>query len=122
MLQTKALNRHGNKKQTPGLSRSNRMTAAQFKQSALADTAPPAGLTPELRALWFAKKDRWDEAHDIAQEISTPDGSWIHALLHLIEGDTGNAGYWYARAGRPARAAGDIDAEWDRIAAHLCGD
>ncbi len=97
------------------------MTAAQLRQSALAERGPPADLTPELRALWFTKAGRWDEAHGIAQDIETPDGSWIHALLHLIEGDTGNAGYWYARAGRPVRGAREIDDEWDRIAAHLCG-
>ena len=97
------------------------MTAAQLRQSALAESEPPAVLTPELRALWFAKTGRWDEAHGIAQDIETPDGSWIHALLHLIEGDTGNAGYWYARAGRPVRGTREIDDEWYRIAAHLCG-
>jgi hypothetical protein len=98
------------------------MTAAQLKSSAAADGEPPAGLTPELRALWLTKAGRWDEAHHIAQDIETPDGSWIHALLHLIEGDTGNAGYWYARAGRPARRREEIDTEWDRIAAYLCGE
>ena len=97
------------------------MTAAALKESAAAGTEPPAGLTPELRALWFTKANRWEDAHNVAQDIHTPDGSWIHALLHLIEGDIGNAGYWYARAGRPARRPGEIDAEWDRIAAHLCG-
>ena len=98
------------------------MTAEALKQSALADPAPPAGLTPELHALWLVKKDRWEEAHNIAQDIHTRDGSWIHALLHLIEGDTGNAGYWFARASRPACGVHDIDDEWDRIAAHLCGE
>ena len=98
------------------------MTAAQLRHSAATDAAPPAGLSPELQTLWLAKKDRWEEAHNIAQEIQSPDGSWIHALLHLIEGDTGNAGYWYARAGRPRRDVSEIDAEWDRIAAHLCGE
>lgn len=97
------------------------MTAAALKESAAADASPPPGLTPEMRALWFTKADRWDEAHGIAQDIHTPDGSWLHALLHLIEGDIGNAGYWYARAGRPARRREEIDAEWDRLAAHLCG-
>ncbi len=97
------------------------MTAAELNESAGRDATPPAALTPELTALWLAKKGRWHEAHEIAQEIHTADGSWIHALLHLIEGDTSNAGYWYARAGRPARGIRDIDAEWDRIATHLCG-
>lgn len=95
------------------------MTAAQFKQSAATGTAPPDGLSPELRALWLARND-WHAAHNIAQDIHTPDGSWIHALLHLIEGDTANAHYWYARAGRPACGLKEIDAEWDRLAAHLC--
>ena len=96
------------------------MTVAELAESCRRDGAPPETLTPELTALWLTKKGRWEEAHEIAQEIHTADGSWIHALLHLIEGDTGNAGYWYARAGRPARGIRDIDAEWDRIAEHLC--
>lgn len=97
------------------------MTASELKQSAATDPQPPAGLSPELTALWLAKKDRWEEAHQVAQDIHSRDGSWIHALLHLIEGDTGNAGYWYARAGRPARGLHETGAEWDRIAEHLCG-
>lgn len=97
------------------------MTAAQLKESAAAEATPPPELSPELLSLWLVKKDRWEEAHDIAQDIHTRDGSWIHALLHLIEGDTGNAGYWFARAGRESRSLKEIDTEWDRIAAHLCG-
>ena len=97
------------------------MTAAELRNSAAVDAAPPGELTPELHSLWLAKKGHWEAAHQIAQDIHTPDGSWIHALLHLIEGDTANAGYWYARAGRKPRTGSEIDAEWDRIAAHLCG-
>ncbi len=97
------------------------MTAAALKESALSDATPPPGISQELLSLWFAKKDRWEDAHNIAQDIHTRDGSWIHALLHLIEGDTGNAGYWYARAGREPRGMKEIDAEWERIATHLCG-
>lgn len=97
------------------------MTASELKASAANPTVLPPGLTPEQQALWLAKAGRWDEAHGIAQDIETTTGSWIHALLHLIEGDTGNAGYWYARAGRPARGRDEIDAEWDRIATAVCG-
>ena len=92
------------------------MTPQSLRASAETDPAPPAGLSAEARALWLAKAGRWEEAHDIAQDIHTPDGSWIHALLHLIEGDTGNAGYWFARAGRPAAGISAIDAEWEKIA------
>lgn len=98
------------------------MTVWDLKQSAETDPEPPAGLSPELRALWFAKANRWDEAHRIAQDIDTPEGSWIHALLHLIEGDIGNARYWFVRAGRSPVGVADIDREWERVAARLLAD
>jgi hypothetical protein len=92
------------------------MTAADLAASTQRDTQPPADLTPEATALWHAKKGNWEEAHNIAQDIHTPTGSWIHALLHLIEGDVGNAGYWYAKARKPTRGLAEIDAEWNTIA------
>ena len=97
------------------------MTAAELAASASNDPAPPKNLSPEQAALWHAKKGDWDRAHDIAQDIPSAMGSWIHALLHLIEGDIGNAGYWFARAGKPARSRHEIDALWDEIAAQLPG-
>lgn len=81
----------------------------------MGDAEPPAGLSPELLALWLAKKDRWDEAHDVAQAIDTPLGSRIHGLLHAIEGDLGNAGYWYRRAKCPAIGREGVDQEWGNI-------
>jgi hypothetical protein len=97
------------------------MTPTDLAASALRESSPPVGLTPEALALWHAKKGNWHEAHEIAQEIHTPMGSWIHALLHLIEGDTGNAGYWYAKARKPARGLGEIDDEWQAIAEEVLG-
>jgi hypothetical protein len=29
------------------------------------------------------------------------EAAWVHTCLHRQEGDLGNAGYWYGRAGRP---------------------
>ena len=88
------------------------MTFEEFAQSVENDDQPPEPLSAELKALWLTRKDCWDEAHDIAQDIDTPMGSWIHGLLHLIEGDLGNAGYWYRRAGKPAGSPERIDEEW----------
>ena len=77
---------------------------------------PPDGMTQELLSLWLAKKGRWDDAHDMAQAIDTPTGSWIHAYLHRVEGDLGNAGYWYRRADKPSKSTGDgLDDEWREI-------
>ena len=98
-------------------------TVAELETSVEANDQPPAGLTPEVTALWLTKKDRWDPAHDVAQDIHTPTGSWIHALLHRIEGDLGNAACWYSRAGRPAvHDAGETDKEWREIAAFVLGE
>ncbi len=95
------------------------MTVADLIKSIARDTAPDASLSDEAKALWHAKKGNWEAAHNIAQEIHTPMGSWIHALLHLIEGDQGNANYWFRLAGKPARKPADIDALWNEIASSL---
>lgn len=84
------------------------MTLAEFK------TADPKQLEGLLLALWWEAQGNWDRAHEIAQEIDGADGAWVHAYLHRKEGDVGNAGYWYRRAGRRA-AGGDLDAEWAEI-------
>lgn len=54
-----------------------------------------------LKALWHDAKGDWEASHDIAQDIQSTLGSWIHAYLHRKEGDRFNAGYWYRLAERP---------------------
>ena len=54
-----------------------------------------------LQAIDLAVADQWDAAHRIVQQYdSDPTASWIHAVLHKIEGDEGNSRYWYRRAGK----------------------
>jgi hypothetical protein len=64
---------------------------------------PPQFATPMLRAVWHGLRGDWDAAHDLAQAQDDPEGAWVHAWLHRIEGDLANAGYWYQRAGRQPR-------------------
>ena len=90
-----------------------------LRASAKSGDPVPDGLSPELESLWHTEAGNWDAAHDIAQDIHTPMGSWIHALLHLIEGDTGNAGYWFSLAGKPKRKVSEIPALWAEIAEEL---
>ncbi len=91
------------------------MTLAELKASAIKDAVPPKSLSLEAKALWLIKKGEWDAAHQIAQDMETPIGSWLHALLHLIEGDLGNARYWFVEAGRPVRKLSQVDELWDEI-------
>jgi hypothetical protein len=93
------------------------MTFEQFHAS-LQDLNPPRTLTPALQALWYDGKNNWEMSHNIAQDISTPEGSWIHAYLHRKEGDLSNASYWYSRAGRKMPAV-SLDQEWREIAHEL---
>jgi hypothetical protein len=97
------------------------MTPAQLKSSAATDDASRrAGLSPRgARRSGSSKKGDWEAAHDIAQDIETPTGSWLHALLHLIEGDLGNARYWFVTAGRPVKKPSQIDELWDEIAGEV---
>lgn len=63
-------------------------------------TKPPSEWPDGLKALWYDAKSDWDASHDIAQEMHSELGSWIHAYLHRREGDDFNAGYWYRKAKR----------------------
>ena len=94
------------------------MTLEEFKISTETDAETPPRLSPCLQALWFAKRGEWERAHEMAQGVETAQGSWVHAYLHRVEGDIGNARYWYARAGRPP-AAGRLEDEWENIAREL---
>jgi hypothetical protein len=71
-----------------------------------------------LLALWWDGKGEWGKAHEIAQDVAGADGAWVHAYLHRKEGDVGNAGYWYRRAGRDV-ARGDFKMEWEVMVREL---
>ena len=82
--------------------------------------AAPAQLEAPLAGLWWAAKGDWDQAHRLVQDDPGAEAAWVHAYLHRVEGDLGNAGYWYRRAGRPV-ANDTVEAEWERIAFTLLG-
>jgi hypothetical protein len=96
------------------------MTLAEFKRS-LTKTKPPAGLAPALVGLWWAGKDDWEKAHKVVMDESGKDCAWVHAYLHRVEGDLGNARYWYKQAGKSA-GSGPLPAEWAAIAGELLAD
>jgi hypothetical protein len=63
----------------------------------------------------------FQEAHAIAQDIATAEGSYWHAIVHRQEPDAGNAAYWFRQVGAHpvfpalARAAGQ-EGLWDPFA------
>lgn len=93
------------------------MSIADFKAS-LSGAAPAPQFGAPLAALWWAAKGNWDEAHKIAQDQDSADAAWVHAYLHRVEGDLGNAGYWYRRAGKPV-ATGSLETEWEQMISTL---
>ena len=93
------------------------MNLQEFQDS-LDGAQPPAGVDSAVRALWFEAKGDWDEAHREAQSKDDEAGAWVHAYLHRVEGDQGNAGYWYRRANRP-HATSSLGDEWREIALAL---
>ena len=92
---------------------------AGFRAS-LSGAAPAPELDAPLAALWWAAKGKWDEAHKIVQDEETADAAWVHAYLHRVEGDLGNASYWYRQAGKPVET-GSLGTEWERITSVLLG-
>jgi hypothetical protein len=86
--------------------------------SSLERDQPPLGATQMLQAVWHGLRGEWEAAHELAQAQDDAEGAWVHAWLHRIEGDLGNADYWYRRAGRPPRR-GDTRGEGLEIAAAL---
>jgi hypothetical protein len=87
----------------------------------------PGAAHPEaaLAGLW-TYFGFFDEAHAIAQDIPTAEGSYWHGILHRMEPDGWNAGYWFRRTGQhavfaalgPAAAAAGYPGggRWDPIA------
>lgn len=70
-------------------------------QNTLASNFPQTDWPEALKSLWFEAKGDWEASHNIAQDIQSELGNWIHAYLHRKEGDEWNAGYWYRQANRP---------------------
>lgn len=89
------------------------MTLAEFKH-----LEEPSRLSLPLQALWHDRRGDWAQAHELAQQADNREGDWVHAYLHRKEGDHGNAGYWYKRAGQPMTEQ-SLEQEWDAIAGAL---
>ena len=93
------------------------MNLSSFKES-LSGDLPAQNSSVYLNALWYDAKGKWDKAHKLVQDLGDENASWIHAYLHRKEGDTGNADYWYSRAGKK-RPSVSLEKEWEEIVTAL---
>ena len=92
-----------------------------MKPEELKVLSDPTRLSLPLQALWHDARGDWERAHEVCQRAKSREGDWVHAYLHRKEGDAGNAGYWYARAGRPMpEERVELEIERAEITAALC--
>jgi hypothetical protein len=122
-----ALDGNGQRLMPLALGRCSSEEARRQLAVAKAATLFPASRAPEAALcglyLYFSCVD---EAHEIAQNINTPDGSYWHGIVHRQEPDADNARYWFRSAGAhpifPSlrQAAAEIGvtfgAQWDPFA------
>jgi hypothetical protein len=70
-------------------------------------------------AIRHLKKGDWEKAHAIVQNDPSEMGCWAHGIVHMLEGDLGNARYWYRRAHRSFPREHDASVEIDALVAQL---
>ena len=94
--------------------------------------AAPAQLFPGSRDPQAALSGLWlyfscrEEAHQVAQDLATREGSYWHGIVHRQEPDPGNAAYWFRQVGthpifaelhQSAQRLGmNLGARWDPFA------
>jgi hypothetical protein len=61
-----------------------------------------------------AKAGNWAKAHIMVQDYSDSFSCMIHGYLHRVEGDLGNARYWYSRANEPM-LSNSLEEELERL-------
>jgi hypothetical protein len=63
----------------------------------------PNSFSPDaaLAGLWLYLSG-FEECHEIAQHITTPEGHFWHAIVHRQEPDSGNSAYWFRHTGQHA--------------------
>ncbi len=64
-----------------------------------------------VKAVELLEAGSWQQAHEIVQKENSPLAAWLHGIVHILEGDLGNAQGWYRKASRPFPGAEAAKAE-----------
>ena len=72
------------------------------------------GACDHKRVLDLEKGGDWEAAHAMVQVHGDALSCEIHGYLHRVEGDLGNASYWYGRAGKRL-TTNPLPDEWQRL-------
>jgi len=75
------------------------ITVLETRVDSILANCRPAPATQLIRGTVLLWHDHLDAAHRIAQTIGSPDGSYLHALMHRREPDYWNSKYWWKRVG-----------------------
>lgn len=77
-------------------------TLTEFKES-LKLEQPIAGLSVQLKSLWYDGKGDWNRAHSEVDHLGDLESAWVHAYLHRKEGDRDMSpmSYPYEKKTRP---------------------
>jgi hypothetical protein len=75
--------------------------AAEALRAAAPELWFPGARSPvgALAGLWLYF-GAFEEAHGLVQNLGTDEGSYWHAIVHRLEPDASNSGYWFRRVGR----------------------
>ena len=72
------------------------------------------------KALAHLERGEWQAAHAIVQkDEDSPLACWAHGIVHIMEGDSSNARYWYRQAKRALPAEPSVADEIGALAAAL---
>jgi hypothetical protein len=105
---------------------SSQEARAQLQKASAATLFPGARSAEAAMSGLYLYFSCLHEAHTIAQNLHTPEGSFWHGIMHRQEPDAGNSAYWFGQAGAHAifpalRAAAaeigvDFGPRWDPLA------
>jgi len=76
--------------------------ASSVRQQGAALLFPDARQEQAALAGLLLRVGCWEESHAVAQDVQSVEGSYWHGIIHRMEPDSFNAGYWFRQAGQHA--------------------